>query len=170
MKFKIIKKTYKHDKTPEDFGINKYKVNSDGSLDVFGNIYVTGIINMLPFFFNEVNGDFNLINSVSTLEGCPKIVNGYFSCSRNNLESLEGAPETVANGFFCHHNNLKDLKYSPKIVKGDYSCHHNNLKTLDDLNLDGIEGKIFAGDNPDLILSDKVKLWMDLNPGRLKIK
>lgn len=150
-----IRKPYKHNKTPADFGIIKYKVNSDGSLNVFQDVELGNKkLKKLPFYFNKVGG--------------------YFSCSSNNFKTLEGAPKIIKNkfkhcNFFCAYNDLKTLKGIPNKIDSLF-CSGNNLKTLDDLNFDGISGIIFAGKNPNLILSDKVKMWMDLNPGRLVLK
>ena len=55
-----------------------------------------------------VNGWFNCsLNSLTSLENCPKIVNGNFYCSWNKLTSLEGAPQKVDRHFICHSNDVK---------------------------------------------------------------
>ena len=55
-----------------------------------------------------VNGWFNCsLNSLTTLENCPKIVIGNFYCSWNKLTSLEGAPQKVDRNFICHSNDVK---------------------------------------------------------------
>ena len=55
-----------------------------------------------------VNGWFNCsLNSLTSLENCPKIVIGNFYCSWNNLTSLKGAPQKVDRHFICHSNDVK---------------------------------------------------------------
>jgi len=55
-----------------------------------------------------VNGWFDCsLNSLTSLENCPKIVNGNFYCSWNKLTSLEGAPQKVDRHFICHSNDVK---------------------------------------------------------------
>jgi len=133
---------------PEDFGIGKYKFRLDGTLDVFQDVNLIGFnLKELPFKFGKIDGDFN--------------------CYGNKLTSLTGAPEIVDGDFICHWNNLKDLKYSPKIVNGDFVCNINNLKSLEDLDLNGITGKIYTYENFNLKLTEKEQLWMSLNPDKL---
>jgi len=62
---------------------------------------------------------------LTSLEGSPKVVNGYFDCNRNDLVTLEGAPETVNSFFRCSENKLTSLKGGPKVVNGTYSCSDN---------------------------------------------
>lgn len=64
------------------------------------------------------------INQLTSLEGCPKIVNGSFNCSHNLLTSLE---------------------YAPKEVKGNFDCSNNELKSLD--NLPQVDGKVISSNN-----------------------
>ena len=55
-----------------------------------------------------VNGWFDCsLNSLTSLENCPKIVTGNFYCSWNKLTSLEGAPQKVDRHFICHSNDVK---------------------------------------------------------------
>jgi len=43
-------------------------------------------------------GDINVTNmKLTTLEGAPQTVGGYFYCSNNKLTSLEGAPQKVGS-------------------------------------------------------------------------
>ena len=70
-----------------------------------------------------VNGWFNCsLNSLTTLENCPKIVIGNFYCSWNKLTSLEGAPQKVDRNFICHSNAVKFTEEQVRTVcnvKGD---------------------------------------------------
>lgn len=69
---------------------------------------------------------------MTSLAGCPREVDGYFSCSYNELTSLKGGPREVSGGFFCRGNYLTTLRGAPKFVGGDFSCTVNpELKSLD---------------------------------------
>jgi len=146
MKFKIVEEVKKV--KPEDFGITNYKFRPDGTLDVFEDVNLLGmLLDKLPFNFGKIEGD--------------------FLCSYNNLTSLKGAPNEIYGGFDCGNNNLKDLKYSPKIITSYFCCWYNKLESLNGLNLDGIFGRIYVKFNPDLKLTEKERHWMTLNPGKL---
>jgi len=78
-----------------------------------------------------VQGYFNCgHNNLTTLEGAPQTVHGYFNCSRNNLTSLEGAPQTVKGSFNCSNNKLTSLEGTPKLINGTFYCQQNRLVSL----------------------------------------
>ena len=71
--------------------------------------------------------------TLSSLKGCPKKINGNFSCDGcNNLKDLEGAPEECEN-FSCDAcKSLTSLKGCPEKINGDFSCSCcDNLKDLE---------------------------------------
>jgi hypothetical protein len=70
---------------------------------------------------------------LTSLEGCPKIVNGNFYCDHNKLTSLKGCPEEVKGRFYCSNNNLTSLEGSPKKINKGFYCHNNNIASLDSL-------------------------------------
>ena len=111
------------------YGIENYTINSDGSIDVDGNVNLWDKrLTELPLTFNKVNGYFECGgNNLTTLEGSPKWVGGDFSCVGNNLTSLDFSPEYVGGEFYCDNNQLTSLKGSPKWVGGYFSCEDNNL-------------------------------------------
>ena len=80
-------------------------------------------------------------NNLVSLEGAPEEVNGSFNCNcNNNLISLEGAPQKVGRDFFCGHcQKLTSLKGAPKIIKRNFYC--NNCPNLNDSELDKIKAK-----------------------------
>ena len=136
---------------PEDYGITKYKFNSDGTLDVFESVNLSyKNLKELPFKFGKVDG--------------------YFDCWENNLTSLKGSPKIVKGNFYCDNNNLTSFKYTPEEVNGDFYCNGVNLKSIEGLNLNGISGTIYVYHNPNLKLSEKEQLWVNLNPGKLVLK
>lgn len=68
---------------------------------------------------------------ITSLKGCPKIINGNFNCSENELKTLEYGPEIVKGNFTCRRNCMELLKGSPIEVKGYFDCSKNWLKTLE---------------------------------------
>jgi hypothetical protein len=118
------------------FKIENYTINSDGSVDVEGDVYLSGLysykkLSNIPLKFGYVNG--NLLfndNQLNSLEGCPKEVGGYFDCSNNELISLEGCPELINGRFDCSYNELTSLDGCPKEV-GDFDCSDNELTSLE---------------------------------------
>ena len=61
--------------------------------------------------------DFYCSNNLTSLEGAPSVVNGYFSCAGNKLTSLAGAPSVVNGDFYCFNNKLTSLAGIHKIIK-----------------------------------------------------
>ena len=104
----------------KQYGIRRYTINSDGSIDVDGNVSLISkrLIN-LPLNFNKVAGDFN--------------------CGINKLTSLKGCPKEVAGGIDCYYNNqlpkliMDNRKYIKGIIKwqDDYSIWRKD-GTLDE--------------------------------------
>ena len=70
--------------------INLYKLHLE-KLPDFSNIRVTN-----NCFFHG--------NQLTSLQGAPQTVGGYFSCNDNQLTSLQGAPQTVGGDFYCSGN------------------------------------------------------------------
>jgi len=101
-------------------------------------------------------GDIDVSNlKLTSLEGAPKKVHGYFWCYDNeNLTSLKGAPETVGGNFGCYNNQLKSLEGSPRSVKGSFTCFYNSrLKSLG--GAPSIVGGYFdCSSNPELTQND----------------
>jgi hypothetical protein len=87
-----------------------YKINSNGSIDVEGNVKLTDNgTKKIPLVFNIVSGTFDCSKMrLTTLENCPKKVGGDFNCSFNHLISLEYAPIDVG-GTFMFDNSVKNL-------------------------------------------------------------
>ena len=134
----------------------EYEIHEDGSVSVFGDVYIYGRnLDKLPFKFRMVTGDFNCsdnqltslegvpvsvggdfdccINRLTSLEGEPVSVGGNFNFSRNKLISLEGAPESIDGYFYCFRNRLTSLKGAPESVGGNFDCSNNNLNfSVDD--------------------------------------
>lgn len=77
------------------------------------------------FVFGTIYGcvDFES-TQISSLEGAPREVQGFFDCSHcQHLISLEGSPEFVRDSFYCVGNSkLKSLKGGPKHVGEGFYC------------------------------------------------
>jgi hypothetical protein len=126
------------DKICKKYRIKNYSINTDGTVDVDGDVNLSDKrLKKLPLKFNRVGGDFYChYNELTTLEGAPKVVGGDFYCSYNQglpwfwlgtLTTLEGSPKEVGGDFYCDNNQLTTLEGSPKEVGGDFICSSNPL-------------------------------------------
>ena len=115
----------------DKYRIKNYTVNSDGSIDVDGNVYLDNQkLTELPLKFNNVKGSFYCpFNKLKTLKGSPKYITGSFDCSNNILTSLELSPKEVNGNFYCSNNKLTSLDNGPDVVNGDFYSKDNKLTT-----------------------------------------
>jgi hypothetical protein len=113
----------------EKYKITNYTINSDGSIDVNGDVDLYYMeLTELPLNFNRVTGYFHCSrNNLTSLKGCPRWVGGNFICSYNNLTSLEFSPDYVGDYFNCVQNYLTSLKFSPDYVGSNFNCNWNRL-------------------------------------------
>ena len=115
--------------------IKKYTIRDDFTIDVSGNVNLElkDIVELPEYIqFGTVNGYFTCsFNQLTTLRGVPRIVRDSFDCSFNDLDSLEGAPERVDGNFHCNNNHLTSLKGAPKKVGGNFDCSNNQLISLE---------------------------------------
>ena len=113
----------------KEYGIENYTINSDGSIDVDGDVDLWSRgLTKLPMKFNNVSGDFNChYNKLTTLLGSPKSVGGDFHCGYNNLTTLEGSPQSVGGNFNCVYNKLTTLEGGPKSVGGGFYYDGNPI-------------------------------------------
>lgn len=130
------------------YGIKNYTINSDGSIDVDGNVNLNNKgLKKLPLKFGKVTGTFYCSNNqLTSLEGSPQYVGGSFYCSFNRLTSLQGCPESVGDRFDCSHNQLTSLVGSPRSVSGYFNCCNNQLRSLE--HFPQVGGDIYLYDNP----------------------
>ncbi len=88
----------------KEYGIKNYTINSDGSIDVDGNVDISlYYLNLIPIKFNKVSG--------------------YFSCSNNYLTNLENSPNEVGRDFYCSYNRLSNLIGLPINIRGYTYCY-----------------------------------------------
>lgn len=124
----------------EENHISNYTINDDLVVDVDENVFIRSPYFMtaqesstaLPVRFGRISGSFDISScNLSSLIGCPKEVEDYFSAQDNMLTSLEGAPREIGGTFNCSRNRLQTLKGGPKIVGGTFKCGNNILTSLE---------------------------------------
>jgi hypothetical protein len=133
------------------YGIKNYTINSDGTVDVNGNVNLSNCrLQEIPLKFGYVSGNFYCgTNKLTTLKGAPREVGGSFGCGTNELTSLEGAPIRVDGYFDCCDNKIVSLQGGPKEVGGDFDCDFNELTTLIGAPED-VGGDFYCVENPAL--------------------
>ena len=100
--------------------IQNYTINSQGEIDVDGEVYLNyklGSLNELPYKFGRVSGDFNISynGNINSLKNCPYFIGDSFLCSYcPKLESLEGCPTDITQSFKAAYNIFPNLKGGPK--------------------------------------------------------
>ena len=117
----------------EEVGIEKYTINSQGEIDVEGNVNLNkSNYKELPYKFGKVVGYFSLAynKSIISLKNCPNETSGYFDVDGCILlNSLEGCPKEVGSKFFCRFckcDFLKEevmslCKVHDEIITNDYN-------------------------------------------------
>ncbi len=97
-----------------------------------------------------INGNFNCNNNeLISLKYRPKIINGDFCCINTGIHSLIGCPELINGSLFCSKNDLKTLEGRPKKLKGSFYCKFCNLTTLKDSPKE-IKDSFNCSNNPEL--------------------
>jgi len=140
-------------------GIKNYTINSDGTVDVDGNVNFFNLqLTKLPLKFGKVNGNFTCSsNKLTLLEGCPQSVGGSFDCCFNELISLEGCPQSVTGYFSLYENKLKDLYGFPEFFYGHIYYEGNPVTEILDL---------FKKTDPTGLLED---IWFRFNLPNVKV-
>lgn len=118
---------------------NDYKINPDGSVDVFKDLQIPRYAiagGKLIVKFHKVNGDLSLTKDaeavISSLEGFPEEVTGLVALSgTKKLKTLEGCPQKIGDSLLVGWSNLKSLKGAPKRVNGNFACHESKITTLE---------------------------------------
>jgi hypothetical protein len=108
--------------------ISNYTINEDLTIDVDGSVWLEIEDTEIPVQFNEVNGDFILMNSanLTSLKGSPINVFGNFSCRDLNLTSLVGAPDYIDVNFDCSGNPITSLEGMPEVF-GNFACFDTSV-------------------------------------------
>lgn len=110
----------------DNFNPGLATIHPDGTVDYAGSIRFIRRrgLSKLPVKFGQVNG---------------------FSCAGLGLTTLEGCPEKVEGFFFADQNELTDLKGFPKFVGSHIKLSFNKLTTLEGLNYH--KGNLFLDNN-----------------------
>jgi hypothetical protein len=127
-KFKLFESTKSIDDICKEYGIQKYTINPDGTVDVDVHVDLSfKRLEKLPLKFGKVSGNFWCHNNqLTSLEGCPNTVGGNFRCYNNQLTTLEGCPRTVGGNFWCDVNQLTTLEGLTDVFIGVYFIYDNN--------------------------------------------
>ena len=81
------------------------------------------------------NGDIGLTvfdgeGKLTSLDGSPREVNGYFACSNHpNLKSLKGAPKVINGQFACYDIGVKDILN--EIITNQILANNYYIKNVD---------------------------------------
>lgn len=150
MKYLKLFESHKVDEVCKRYGIKNYTINSDGSIDVNGDVDLRGLgfwetfkrasgfwfdeshdwtLTEIPIKFRNVNGDFDCrFNKITSLEGSP-ISCKCFYISNNQITDLKGSPIKVSR-FLGGNNLLKSLENGPRICEHDYNVSECQLISL----------------------------------------
>ena len=89
----------------EEMGIQNYTINSQGEIDVNGNVDLTERdIKELPYKFGTIKEYFDLgrCKNLISLKNCPnEVCNSFDIDGCSQLSSLEGCPKEVDGNFYC---------------------------------------------------------------------
>lgn len=116
----------------ERFNIYNYDIRPDGKIDVQGPVYITYCkFKKLPLSFGNISGDCDFMGtSLTTLEGAPEKVGGFFRIQSTKCTSLKGAPEYVGKDFYCTGVPITSLEYSPSHIGGFIDVRHTKIPNL----------------------------------------
>lgn len=113
--------------------IVSYIINPDNSIDLTANAnYISFSLEKFPIKIRKVDGNFIYNVDVTTLKGCPEIINGSFYCANSNLTSLDYGPKIVRD-ICCDNNNITSLKGFPSYLNGHVSFLGNPVQEIIDL-------------------------------------
>jgi hypothetical protein len=115
----------------ELLGIKNWTLNSDGLVDVNGNVDISKMnLTTIPLRFGEVTGEFSCFdNKLTNLDGAPHTVGGAFYCYGNLLTSLVGGPKKCLN-YNCASNKLENFVGAPERIPGFFFGNSNKLLSL----------------------------------------
>lgn len=109
---------------PEKVGI--LHISFTGVSSLVGLPKLTGTIKNSGYYCN------NLPN-LTSLKGCPEVVDGFIDLSRTGLESLEGGPKVVNGWIDLNNTRIMTLQGMPKVINGAFTCKDTNIETPWDL-------------------------------------
>lgn len=112
----------------DDNLIFNYTIHDDLTIDVDDDVWLEIDDSEIPVQFNDVSGDFYLMDcyNLTSLKGSPVNVFGNFSCRKLGLTSLVGAPDYVDANFNCSGNPITSLEGMPKVF-GNFTCFDTSI-------------------------------------------
>ena len=91
-----------------DLGLKKFKVQSDGKVDVMGDVDITyRRLEILPIKFGNISGNFDCSNNrLRDLKNCPEFVDGIFNCGSNYIENIDNLPKKIGQHLYLNNNKI----------------------------------------------------------------
>jgi hypothetical protein len=124
---------YLIEKWLKKYGIKKYIINEDLTIDVDDEVDLSNKrIKSLPKYiqFNKVNGSFFAFeNPLISLRGYPKITDAWCSCQYTLISILDYMPKKINNIFFC--DQCKNLS-KKEVIRFVESIKHTNITVVSD--------------------------------------
>lgn len=102
-----------------------YKINTDGSIDVEGDVKIP----MSYFIYNDVIDGYSK-NFGTIPVKFRKVIGNFHIEGGNKITSLEGCPEECQD-FRVYDCEIKNLKGGPKIVRGNYDVQGTPITSLE---------------------------------------
>jgi hypothetical protein len=118
---------------PDEFDIeDDGRVSTSGPVEALGKFFQ----GQMPVRFGHVGNSFSCANSgLTSLDGCPLVVDMNFDCRNNRITNLVGGPQSVGLTYFADQNLLlRSLTGLPKDVKVLIIDYHPDLPLIPALN------------------------------------
>lgn len=102
------------------YQISNYKINKDYTVDVEGDVRLNFFyFEALPIHFGVVSGNFECADcSLTTLEGVPREVGGFFMIIDNWLKAFDYFPDKIGGEIHTNGNNIPISQYNVLFKKG----------------------------------------------------
>lgn len=154
---------------------SKYRIGKDKKIIADDTVMLSGMnIGEFPEFINfaHINGGFHCDNSnITSLRGCPRLIQGAFFCSRNFLKDngLIGGPQQVEGSYAASSCGLKSLEGIAFKIEEDLYIDNNSLYSLEFIPKE-IQGSLYMAGNPIRTLDHfPTNIYGDLHISRSKI-
>jgi hypothetical protein len=159
-----------------DHGIKKHKYRIIKNKYIIGDntiILANSNIKQFPEFinFSYINGGFHCENNdLTSLRGCPKLVQGSFFCSANYLKSsgLIGGPKEVEGSYGASNCELESLEGIAQKIQESIYLENNRLTSLEFIPKE--TGNLYIQNNPiQTLMHFPKKIYGDVHITRSKI-
>lgn len=108
-------------------------------------------LDFIPVKFGKTGSFYCYNNNLTSLKGCPDVINGNFSCRKNNLLYLDFIPDVRHGGFYYDENPIHNLiatllnKSSTNLYNLGFSTTRKVIEYLNDY--DVVKGNKIYLDN-----------------------